>query len=64
MSLSFEDFQNIRFIMREELAPVENRLEAVENDIKEIYFMMSDMQRALNPLKRPSGKSAKKSSSL
>jgi phosphopantetheine adenylyltransferase len=63
MSLSFNDLQAIRAIVREEITPVENRLEAVENDVKEIYFMMSDMRRDLSSLKNPTGKSAKKSSS-
>lgn len=63
MSLSFNDLQAIRAIVREEITPVENRLEAVENDVKEIYFMMGDMRRDLNTLKSLTGKSAKKSSS-
>ncbi len=46
MSLSFDDFQNIRFIMREELderlTPLESQRRLLENDVKEIYFMISD----------------------
>ena len=49
MSLSFDDFQTIRTIMREELdeklTPVEKRAEALEGDVKDIYFIISDIQK-------------------
>lgn len=52
MSLSFDDFQTIRTILREELTPLENRLEAVENDVQDVYFIISDMQEDIKGLKK------------
>ena len=47
--------EEVRPIVREEvraevdtrLRPVEGRLEAVENDVKDIYFMVADLQVAV-----------------
>ena len=39
MSLTQDDLQQIRSIIREEIEPL-------ENDIKEIYFMLRDFMRA------------------
>ena len=34
--------------MREELKPLEDRLEALENDIKEIYHMIARLQKQVD----------------
>ena len=56
MSLTKEDFQEIRTIVRDEvrsaistemnpkLEKIEGELEALRNDIKELYDMISDLQ--------------------
>lgn len=41
MSLSFNDLQAIRTIVREEIEPMESDIEAFKNDIKEIYMMLA-----------------------
>lgn len=46
MSLTHDDLQLIRQIMREELEPLSGRLEALENDIKDMYAMIADLQRS------------------
>lgn len=50
MSLTSEDLLQIRTVvsevLQERLQPLEGRLEALENDIKAIYHMVSDLQRA------------------
>lgn len=45
MSLTAGDLLDIRSIIKEELEPVIGRLDALENDIKEIYDMLRDLQR-------------------
>lgn len=52
MSLDSDDLQNIRAIMREELKPLEGRVGALENDVKDIYFMISGMAQDINGLQR------------
>lgn len=37
----------IRGEVKRQVGPLEGRLMAVENDVKEIYFMMSDLQQRL-----------------
>jgi hypothetical protein len=37
MSLSYDDLQSIRKIVEETVQPIYGKLEAFENDIKEIY---------------------------
>lgn len=49
MSLSGDDLQSIRSIIREEVAPVSGELEALRNDIKEIYDMISALEKRTNP---------------
>ena len=44
MSLTSTDLTDIRGILKEELRPVQGELEALSNDIKEIYSMISDLQ--------------------
>ena len=46
MSLSTEDFQKIRSIFEEVVAPLNNELSALRNDIKEIYDMLAELQSA------------------
>jgi len=46
MSLTQTDLQKIRNIVREAIAPMEGKLEALENDIKEIYQMIKEIQGA------------------
>ena len=45
MNLTREDLHAIRQIVEDVIAPLEGRLEALENDIKEIYAMISDLQK-------------------
>lgn len=46
MSLTVTDLHDIRSIMREEMTPLVGRVEALENDIKEIYYMLRDIQES------------------
>lgn len=45
MSLSNEDLQSIRQIVEETISPVKGELEALGNDIKEIYTMITYIQK-------------------
>ena len=45
MSLSYEDLQAIRNVVKEEVSPISGELEALSNDIKEIYTMIDDVQK-------------------
>ncbi|OGL34870.1 hypothetical protein A3F65_04120 [Candidatus Saccharibacteria bacterium RIFCSPHIGHO2_12_FULL_47_16b] len=47
MSLTATDLSEIRSIMREELKPLEGKLEAIENDVKEIYAMLKQMKSSV-----------------
>ena len=51
MSLSGTDLLEIRSIfkeeLREELQPIKGELEALSNDIKEIYKMIADLQHSV-----------------
>lgn len=42
MSLSFDDLQAIRSIVREEIRPTESDVETLKNDVKEIYLMLAE----------------------
>jgi len=44
MSLTAEDLQQIEAIFDRKLAPVMGELEALRNDIKEIYAMIAELQ--------------------
>lgn len=44
MSLSFDDLQAIRKIVEETVNPIKGELEALGNDIKEIYSMIASIQ--------------------
>ncbi len=45
MSLSYDDLQAIRKIVEETVSPIQGNLEALSNDIKEIYEMISEPQK-------------------
>lgn len=45
MSLTAEDLLSIRAIVKDEINPLDGRLEAVENDVKEIYDILSKTER-------------------
>ena len=50
MSLSATDLSEIRSIfkeeLRQELEPIKGDLEALSNDVKEMYAMIADLQRS------------------
>ncbi|HSX07736.1 MAG TPA: hypothetical protein VLG11_02485 [Candidatus Saccharimonadales bacterium] len=46
MSLSYDDLQAIRKVVEETIDPIKGELEALGNDIKEIYDMIADMQKS------------------
>jgi hypothetical protein len=46
MSLTQSDLQQIEAIFDRKLEPVLGKLETLENDIKEIYDVISDLQRS------------------
>ncbi len=46
MSLTFDDLQAIRKIVEETVDPLKGEIEALSNDIKEIYEMLADPQKA------------------
>jgi hypothetical protein len=52
MSLTSTDLADIRGILKEELRPLQGKLEALSNDIKEIYGMISDLQNKTLPEKQ------------
>lgn len=47
MSLSYDDLQAIRTIVEETVNPLRGDIEALSNDIKDIYGMMDDLQKAI-----------------
>lgn len=44
MSLTYKDLQEIRKIVEETVQPIAGELEALKNDIKEIYGMIAELQ--------------------
>jgi len=46
MSLSYDDLQAIRKIVEETVDPIKGELEALGNDIKEIYGMIASIQKS------------------
>ena len=52
MSLTNIDLADIRSILKEELRPLQGKLEALSNDIKEIYSMISDLRNKTLPNKQ------------
>jgi len=54
MGLSYDDLQAIRKIVEETVDPIKGELEALGNDVKEIYSMIAGIQKspdATNPQK-------------
>ena len=49
MSLSHNDLQAIRKIVEEAIDPLKGELEALRNDIKDIYNMVVDLQSKVLP---------------
>lgn len=45
MSLSYDDLQAIRKIVEETISPVRGDIEALGNDIKDIYEMIVELQK-------------------
>jgi len=45
MSLSYEDLQSIRKVVEETIHPVRGDIEALGNDVKEIYEMLAELQK-------------------
>jgi uncharacterized protein (UPF0335 family) len=45
MSLTYDDLQAIRNVVKEEMNPLSGEIEALSNDIKEIYSMIADAQK-------------------
>jgi hypothetical protein len=52
MSLSQDDLQAIRAVVEETINPLRGDIEALNNDIKEIYSMISDLQDNIAPGKQ------------
>lgn len=46
MSLSYEDLQAIRKVVDEAIHPVRGDIEALTNDVKEIYEMLAKLQKS------------------
>jgi peptidoglycan hydrolase CwlO-like protein len=44
MSLTLSDLQEIRSIVEQTVQPLQHELQALRNDIKEIYDMISELQ--------------------
>ena len=59
MSLSNNDLASIRSIIREENELIADKLEALENDIKDIYDMISALQKSKSALFTQSDDTAK-----
>jgi ABC-type phosphate transport system auxiliary subunit len=47
MSLSYDDLQAIRTIVEETVNPLRGDIEALSNDIKDIYGVISGLQKAV-----------------
>jgi hypothetical protein len=47
MSLSYDDLQAIRTIVKETVNPLRGDIEALSNDVKDIYEMISDLQKTI-----------------
>ncbi len=47
MSLSYDDLQAIRKIVEETVNPIRGDIEALSNDIKEIYQMIAELQKTV-----------------
>jgi hypothetical protein len=45
MGLTHDDLQAIRTIIEETVNPVRGDIEALTNDVKEIYAMLADLQK-------------------
>jgi len=45
MSLSYDDLQAIRKVVEETVDPIKGELEALGNDIKEIYGMIAALRK-------------------
>lgn len=45
MSLSYDDLQAIRKIVEETINPLRGDIEALSNDIKDIYEMIAELQK-------------------
>jgi hypothetical protein len=45
MSLTYDDLQAIRAIIEETINPVRGDIEALSNDVKEIYGLLADLQK-------------------
>lgn len=52
MSLTHDDLQAIRNIVEETVNPLRGDIEALNNEIKEIYAMISDLQSKMIPDKQ------------
>lgn len=52
MSLTYDDLQAIRKIVEETVNPLRSDIEALNNDIKEVYAMISDLQGRTMPDKQ------------
>lgn len=46
MSLTYKDLQEIRTIVEETIKPVQGQIQALNEDIKEIYNMISELQKS------------------
>ena len=47
MSLSYDDLQAIRQIVEETVNPIRGDIEALSNDIKDIYGMIAELQKTV-----------------
>lgn len=47
MSLNSTDLADIRGVLKEELKPLQGELEALKNDIKDIYEMISSLEHSV-----------------
>lgn len=51
MGLTTDDLAKLRTVVQEEVQPLAGVVTALENDIKEIYAMLSRMEKQLFPAK-------------
>ena len=52
MSLTGEDLLAVRKINSETIAPIEGKVDALQNDVKEIYYMIAKMEKSKGDHKR------------
>lgn len=52
MSLTNDDLLAVRKINQEEIAGIEGKVDALQNDVKDIYYMLAKMEKSTRSNKK------------